>query len=494
MALSLMPASLALFKRLPDQIFAPLGSPNRLLYWSVLCALYHHRFGPDAPIPPSYGYLLHDIHKFIENYITYEDDWTPEDNEPPETALNVRAMAIFRRLHEAGWFRIERYGMERTVTMRPAVGQFLAELIKFAERGPIFVSGKIRLIADSLSYVATSEAGKTTGENLREAANLSRELIEHIRNTGTNVRDLIDALDPDLPTSQYVRAFFQDYIVQMFIGDYRELRTREHPLSRRRQIIETAEAISLDVERRAALVTWYAQYLANGNRMDAETIMERDLARVCELSRIEEYLDRLDDELRRANRKALAVLDYRIRSVRPLDALIRSAIANVATMPDRGVPGILASGPLMGSMRLFEPRIVVERPRASPLRKPVFSPREIAHARLMQRAREARSVTVIKLSAYVASALDGREQTSNDKLPLSSVEELRAYQTLQTVSMAQGSGSVRLARDSRILARTFDATPTGENEVAHPYISGRPFLIRPRRIKRAAAKRGDHHE
>lgn len=494
MAISVIPASLALFKRLPDLIFTPLGSPNRHLYWSVLCALYRHRFGPDAPIPPSYGYLLHDIHKFIEDYIDYEDNWTPEENEPPETQTNTRAMAIFRRLQEAGWFRIERYGMERTVTMRPAVGQFLAELIKFAERGPIFVSGKIRLIADSLSYVSTGDPARATGENLREAANLSRELIEHIRNTGTNVRDLIDALDPNLPTSQYVRVFFQDYIVQMFIGDYRELRTKEHPLSRRRQIIETVEAITVDMARRAALIAWYAQFLANGNRADAEKMMERDLARVCELSRIEEYLDRLDDELRRANRKALAVLDYRVRSVRPLDALIQSAIANVKKLPDRGIPAVLASGPLMAGARLVEPRVTKERPRPAPLKKPVFSPREIALARLMQRARDARTVTPVNLAVYVTKALQGGDATTSNELPLTGVADLRAYQTLQTVAMAQGSGSVRLFRDSRMLARTFDAVPTGRDELPHNYFSGRPFLIRPRKDRRTKSNQGDGHE
>jgi hypothetical protein len=248
------------------------------------------------------------------------------------------------------------------------------------------------------------------------------------------------------------------------------------------------------MERRAALIGWYAQYFANGSRTDAETMMERDLARVCELSRIEEYLDRLDEELRRANRKALAVLDYRIRSVRPLDALIQSAIANVKMLPDRGIPAVLAPGAMMAGTRLFEPRVAKERHRPAPLKKPVFSPREIALARLMQRARDARMVTPVSLSAYVARALDGGGAAPSDVLPLSSIEDLRAYQTLQTVAMAQGSGSVRLASNSRLLARTFDAVPTGRDEIPHPYFSGRPFLVRPRQTRRTDTKRGAGHE
>ena len=491
MVVPIKPASLALFERLPDRIFAPLGSPNRHRYWSVLCALYRHRFGPDAPIPPSYGYLLHDIHKFIENHITYDDAWVDEEGETPETPINIRAIGIFSRLQEAGWFSVERHIMERAVTIRPAVAQFLGTLINFAETGPIFVSGKIRSIADHLSHIV---AGQASGDSLREAAEQSRNLIEHIRNTGTNVRDLMDALNPDMPTALYVRAFFQDYIERMFIGDYRELRTRDHPLSRRRQIVETAESISADAERRAVLIAWYAQYLANGNRTDAEAMLERDLARVFELVRIEDYLDRLDDELRRANRKALAVLDYRIRSVRPLDALIRSAIANVLALKDNCAPAVFAPGNLMSGARLFEPRVATERKRASPLRKPSVSPREIAIARLMQRAREARSITGLKLTNYVAKSLDGKEQASSDTLLLSSIEDLRGYQTLQSIAMAQGSGSVRLARDSRILARTFDAVPTGGDEEPQAYFSGRPFVIRLRSGRRMPANTGDINE
>ena len=33
-----------LFKRLPDRLFSPLASENRHRFWSVLCALYKHRW------------------------------------------------------------------------------------------------------------------------------------------------------------------------------------------------------------------------------------------------------------------------------------------------------------------------------------------------------------------------------------------------------------------------------------------------------------------
>jgi hypothetical protein len=50
-----------------------------------------------------------------------------------------------------------------------------------------------------------------------------------------------------------------------------------------------------------------------------------------ELRRIDEYLDRLDDGIRRANRRALAVPDYQLRSLRPVELAVKHAIEVVAS-------------------------------------------------------------------------------------------------------------------------------------------------------------------
>lgn len=477
------PAAIALFERLPDRLFSPLGSANRKGYWSVLCALHRHRFGPDAPLAPSYGHLQHNIHKFIENHIAYDDAWVDEDGDEPDTPFNMRAIGIFNRLLEAGWFRTDRYGMERTVTMRPAVSQFLSVLVNFAETGPVFVSGKIRAIDATLNLVVKGEA---SGESLREAADQARNLLEHVRNTGTNVRDLMDSLDPTQSTAQYVKGFFRDYIEEVFIGDYRELRTREHPMSRRQPILQAVEHLSTNGVERTRLLAWYEQRVAGGDRNRAEAMFDRDVHRLFELDRIDEYLDRLDNEIYRANRRAIAVLDYRLRSVRPLDDLIQQAISRLESGSDVDMVPVFGPESLMGGGRLAEPRANTERPPPAPLRQPTFSPYEKAKARLMQRVREARSMTAPKLSAYVGRALSSPDAVTNETLPLKTIEDIRAYQALQSIAMSMSSGSARLKADSRRLAHGFDVLVSGDSEQDHPLLSGRPFQIC-RRQRRAEA-------
>ena len=110
------PASIALFQRIPDRLFGPLASQNRHGYWALLCHLHRRRFGPDAPLPPSYGFLQREIIQEIEDHLKYADEWQPESGEQPDTPQNIRAIGIFNRLLDAGWFRLEKYGIEKTVT------------------------------------------------------------------------------------------------------------------------------------------------------------------------------------------------------------------------------------------------------------------------------------------------------------------------------------------------------------------------------------------
>ncbi len=471
-------AALLLFERLPDRIFAPLASANRHRYWDILCYLHARRFGPDAPLPPSRGYTTREIIADIEDTLLTQDAWEGDEALEPETPINIRAIGVFNRLLEAGWFKVDRPVFSKHVTMIPVVSQFLTVLVSFAETGPVFVSGKIRSIDVNVQLVA---GGEGTGDSLSEAAEQARHLLEHVRNTGTNIRDIMDSLGTDIPTAQYVQRFFGDYIERVFIGDYRELRTKDHPLSRRAQILQNVEDIYASSEQRCRLVAWYEAYRSPGNRGRAERLFQRDIDRLFELQKIGEYLDRLDDEIRRANKRALAFLDYRLRSLQPVDHLVRGAIGNLIhnglpTMADPFAP----QDPISGE-RLAEPRRVIERAPPAALRKPSVSDAEKARARVMLRAREARSITPPKLAAFINTQLDGRPAVQSQALALTTVTDVRAYQALGATSLAMGSGNRKLQLAAMTHVRGARVLPAGSAEEDHPMISGRPFVIESRR-------------
>ena len=131
-----------LFSKLPDRIFAPLASENRHRYWALLCYLHDKRFGPNAPIPPVKGYPVKDIIQDIVDEIELQEAWSEEESILTEATIDLRARAIFERLHSCGWFRIENPRFDRRVSMHPTVRQFLDLVIDFAEADPVFLSGK----------------------------------------------------------------------------------------------------------------------------------------------------------------------------------------------------------------------------------------------------------------------------------------------------------------------------------------------------------------
>jgi hypothetical protein len=471
---SVTPASIALFQRIPERLFGPLASQNRHGYWAVLCHLHRRRFGPDAPLPPSYGFLQREITQEIEDHLKYADEWQPESGDQHDTPLNIRAIGIFNRLLDAGWFRLEKYGIEKTVSMAPAVGQLLTQLINFAETGPVFVSGKIRSIDAAVAQVHKGEA---SGDLLREAAEQCRNLLVYIRNTGTNVRDLMAAIGAQPTTAHYVRTFFQDYIQQVFIGDYQELRTREHPLSKRQQILDAVADIDTEPDHRSRLLDWYVNRLCSGDDKKGQAAFQRDLQRLYELDRIEEYLERLDEEIRSANRRALAFLEYKLRAIRPIDGLLRRTMARLIANPDLDVAPVFPPDALMGGGRLAQPRKDVPRLAPTPLRQVIISDRTRAIGNLVRRAQERRSITPMKLRAYAEKVLQDTAAASSDDLPCGSLEDLRAFQALSSVAMATNSGITRLEMESRATAPGVELRYTSDVVAEHPYLSGKPFTL-----------------
>ena len=464
----------SLFKRLPERIFAPLASANRGQYWHLLCALYDKRFGPDAPLPPGSGFLMREITHDIAEEMQHQE-WVLEEFEAtPSTPLANRANAVFNRLRDSGWLRVERLGVRDMVSMPPAVAHFMNRLIEFAHTGPEFVSGKIRSIEANLKLLLHENAD---GASLQEAARQSRALLEHIRIASTNVRDLMREIGDIEATSEFVRRFFDDYVERIFIADYKELRTREHPLARRQEILRLLGYIR-QTALRERLLRWYQEKQAAGNAARAEALFERDLQKIEELQRIDEYLNRLDDEIRRANRQALAYLDYRLRATQPLGQMIHDAVAAVIKHGEKAAACTpFACGNAISSERLARPRQQNYQAPPGKLRTQTISPERAAYARLVLQARDRRVMTFPKLAAFVRTQLAGRDAMTSAELPTDSIEAVRALQMLCTLA-TEHAGRPRPLPGGFIIRRD------GKDEQPSPAISHIPFsLIRLRASK-----------
>lgn len=190
----------------------------------------------------AFGYLQRSITLEIERFIS-DTEWSQEgDEEVANTPLNVQSNIIYRRLVNSGWLREDRIGVKNYVTMPTTVQKFLELLRQFAEEGPQIIAGKVQLIHNQIEQVLADPARQASG--FHEAAQQARQLIITLSATTMRVREAIDLLSAQETTAAFVRAFFDDYIGQLYIRDYHELRTQTHPLRHRWRIIQAGLAVA----------------------------------------------------------------------------------------------------------------------------------------------------------------------------------------------------------------------------------------------------------
>lgn len=471
-----------LFAVLPAGVFAPLASGNRERYWVLLCRLFDDYFGPDAPLPPSVGFQRREITGAIERYLLADDPWENEEGDAPGASLADRAGAIHERFRAAGWLRQERVGAREMVSMPPVVAQFLAALVEFAEHGPTFVSAKVRSIELQLRQVVE---GKAAGDALDEAADQARRLLVSLSSMSLKVRDLMPELSRAESTAQFARQWFERYVSSFFVGDYADLHKADHPLARRSAILNMAREIEGGASRDAVL-GWYAEHLTGGDAERAELRLARSLRRLHELERIDEYLGRLDEDIRQANRRALAFLDYRLHAPAKLDVLLQRAIRGVLAAPEEALRLPVAPGALMDDEQLRPPRRKPSAIARSANAVVQPTPEQQARLALLRRMKRARLVTPEDMARYVGRHLPSQGRVESAELGITSIADLRAYQTLVTLALrSQRLGGLRRDDPLSRLARGFrvellDAGERGDNG----YLRAPRFAIQ--RIRKSA--------
>lgn len=470
-----------LFNVVPTGLFGPLASSNRRHYWLLLCRLYDEFFGPDAPLPPSTGLPRREITGAIERYLLTDDPWEQEDGDSPDAPLGIRANSIYERFRQAGWLRQERIGVREMVSMPPVVAQLLSTLLEFCERGPTFVSARVRSIELQLQQVVEGRAG---GDALDEAADQARRLLSALSAMSLQVRDLMPELSRAESTAQFARQLFESYVSQLFIGDYAELHRGDHPLARRSAILANAHQIA-STALREKLLGWYRDHLTGGDAEKAELRLQRSLRRLQELDRIDEYLARLDEDIRQANRRALAFLDYRLRAPAKLDVLLGRAVRGALAAPEDALRAPIGPSGLMDDSRLRPPRrkpIPIPR-SANAVQSP--TPEQLARLNLLRQMKRVRLVSPEDMANYVGRHLAQQDSLASDHLPIESIADFRAYQTLLTLALrSHRAGGLRRDDPLRRLLRGFQVELLPEQESAHLGLRGPAFRLH--RLRRTA--------
>ncbi|ACE86063.1 hypothetical protein CJA_1540 [Cellvibrio japonicus Ueda107] len=416
-----------LFERLPPELFRPLAASNARRYWIVLCRLIDEMWG-DGGRSPGEETLKSVVVRKIETLLAASDPWEEE----LETPIDIRAHEIVRYLTESGWLSQRRRGLAEMVTVRPVIAQFYTVLCEFARHEPEFLGSKVRSIYFNLRAVASGEA---SGDQYAEAAKQAKQCMAHIANTGCRVQDLMDELMKRTSAREFVRGFFEEYVEKVFIADYSELRTKDHPLQHRSQILAMTLQFQHDEAQREALIAWYQEKKTGGDRIRAEFLYERDTRLLMRLKDVDEQLQRLDEEIRDANQRAISFIEYKMRAPKQLDKLLAAAMQATDRLDEGHVALLPASGfRHAGPELLAKPRTVAKPTMATTVEKRPPTLQELAMEQLRKRMADNRLVNRVKLANYVVRHLENRTAVTSDELTIDSINDLCCYQRLLLIA------------------------------------------------------------
>ena len=428
-------ASPTLLDVLPPDLFGPLASQNRRQYWRLLEHLHARFFGLEAEQAPPSGWLLSEVVDAVEQLIEHTDRWDSEEGDDNvASSANQRAHNDLRRLIKAGWLLEEQVGLAKVVSMPEVVSKFFDTLNLFVEQAltPNQTGAKMRSIESDLARVASSSQ---PGDDLDQAASQARQLVGAMSSMGLRVREVMRMLTADVTTAEAIKRIFDDYIAKTYVGDYARLAGVDHPLARKSAVLALANGIAYGPQR-DRLIAWYAQQRTGGDVTAAQAHFDRTIARIKRLDQIQDYLDRLEDDMRRMNRRMLALIDYRLHAPSHLDIRISRAITGVraadapAYLPPIGPGQLLDGGALYKPPKRRKP-IPIEADRVR-----MMSPEHEAKMRLRARARHARLVMTADIYRFLDAAIGNKGQLLASQLPIGSVKEFRIVQTLAGLALA----------------------------------------------------------
>jgi hypothetical protein len=430
-----------LFDRLPTGIFSPLTGRNNRRTWELLVRLSERFFGLDCVPPFPDGYLHDQVTKEVERFLL-EHEWD-DGEEVVATPIAIRAAELVARLADTGWLIKEKVGLRTFVSMRPAVMRFFESLQQFATEGPQHIGGSIQLIYSQLQNVQKDPQGQAAG--FASAAQLCSRMINSLNATTLRARDLMKDLIQENTTPGFIKRFFTEHIGELYVRDFKQLRTENHPLSLRFEINHLVDEVTMNEAPRAKILAGYME--ASGLTLaEAELALDRDVARFGRLGDVESFLGRMDRVLETATQRALAFINYRLKASDRLESIIDDSIDAIAKTEQAGleVQGRLcAPAQVVSESRLQLPRPAPVKPKRVAMVKHELSLQQKAMHELRRAMIASRDMSPAAAKRFVESVVAPGQCLNAEDIPVTEVRDAVSYLALMRIAAQAERASLR---------------------------------------------------
>lgn len=466
---------MALFKYLPDALFAPLSGANRNIYVNVLTRLHALFFGTSAALLPAYETVRSEIEEVLSDMTL--QDWQSEEGEEdapdiPNTQLGYAARA-YRRLRQCGWLEEEQDGYRIRVAMPPDVGRLLGNLLEIAHQRNRLYGGIVQTIHNNIIQVQLAPADQAAA--LSEAARQAREFFLHLRSLAYGLREVSQRLRAEHDPRILLGGFFSDFVEEFLVADYKTLYTRDNPFRYRAEILSKVRSIRFSHDARTTLPEAYLRQRIVRSEMEALRRVDDDLAT------LEQVFSEVDAHLERIN-EFRAGLERRVaEAVRYMDKTQPGAAARIARLVKRAAlsddAATLTAPHRLMRVLPFSPRsprtpVSPKRPpEPERLRRTEPDPVRLARQKAIRNYLARRRLDPRAVETYLDQQMGSRQELRAQEFCIESVEDFVAFSHLSQLSQL-----IRSGESGQRLNRRFDVR-TGTARIDTEWLACRDFTI-----------------
>ncbi|MET4161087.1 hypothetical protein ABIE61_000909 [Marinobacterium sp. MBR-111] len=415
-----------LFNKLPEDIFLPLSGQNRQVYQSVLLELADLFFDEDLIDP----FIPRDlVRSSIENAVVRLGvrRWEAEPGEdagaePPRSSAEY-TNRIYRRLVQTGWLEEEQKVYRTYVLLSPSVSYLLRSLVSIARLEKRSYGGAVLNVLSSLESAISDPLGR--GITLSEAAQTAADFSAHLTDMMLGLRELKMNLSASNNPQEIVRGFFDRFVEQILVSDYKTLKTRNNPFRFRRQILSMLRDLQFDPLKLQQLAEHYQMQLDMSYDV-AEAQVHQHINRIIRIfDSVDQRLAAIDDFRYQLEKRVADTVRYMDKTTPGMAARLSRLIAAVGNLPEKVIPplttldevGFISPASVRAPVRRrveAQPRIITQKE---------IDPSVLELRRLFKEWKERREVNVDRIETYLESQLAGRDQLRATDFRIGTVED-----------------------------------------------------------------------
>jgi len=414
-----------LFSKLPDDIFSPLSGQNRQVYQAVLLELSDLFFDEDLIDP----FIPKDmVRSTIESAVVRLGvrRWVAESEDETELPSSSADYTnrIYRRLVQTGWLEEEQKIYRTYVLLQPSVSYLMRSLVSIARFEKRSYGGAVLNVLSSLEAAINDPLGR--GITLSEAAETAAEFSAHLTDMLLGLRELKISLSESQNPQEIVRGFFDRFVEQILVSDYKTLKTKNNPFRFRRQILSLLRDLQFDILKLEQLTQHY-QMQYEVDQETAESMVHQHITRIIRIfESVDLRLQAIDDFRYQLEKRVADTVRYMDKTTPGMASRISRLITKLGQKDGREIPaprsmdeyGFISPSSVRSPIRrrvATEPRVITQQQ---------IDPRVLRQRELFKEWKARREVKVDRIEAYLERHFDaGQKQVAATDFEIETIED-----------------------------------------------------------------------